>query len=136
MCDRLKVDLLKALHSGDDDGFDSILNRLGPDWDPNDPVYPRSGDTVIHLVARLGRIRALKSLVTTFGTRLNFDTPNTNDYKRPLHEAAQFSQHEIISELLRPSDTRQVKQHENCTILKKSPVKAHLFLTAMPYSRR
>ena len=118
MCDRLKGDLLEALHSGDDDGFDSILNRLEPFWDPNDPVYPRSGDTVIHLVARLGRLRALKSLVTTFGTRLNFDIPNTKDYKRPLHEAAQFSQHEIISELLRPSYTRQVKQLANRTVFK------------------
>ena len=93
------ADLLDCIHQGDDKRFLLALARLPPDFDPNVAVYPKSGDTLVHLIARLGRVQQFRALIDKF-PNVDINVANIKDAKRPLHEAAQFGKYEIIRELL------------------------------------
>ena len=97
---QLQPSLLDALHVGDDAKFFSVLEQLlqYPEYNPNDPIYPRSGDTLVHVMARLGRLSALRRLKQAFDP-LNLNPTNIQDAKRPLHEAAQFGRHRMVQAL-------------------------------------
>ena len=90
---------LDALHLGNDTAAIEALNLLGSNFDPNTVPY-RSGDSIVHLLARLGRTSILQLLLEKFGSYLNLE-PTNLEGKRPLHEAAQFGKHEIIELLLK-----------------------------------
>jgi len=93
------ADLLDCIHQGDDERFSLTLTRQPSDFDPNAAVYPKSGDTLMHLIARLGRVQQFLALLDKF-PNVDINAANVKDGKRPLHEAAQFGKHEVIRELL------------------------------------
>lgn len=90
---------LDALHLGNDEEAIKNLDILGSSFDPNIVLY-RSGDSLIHILARLGRTCILNILLTRYGTKLNLE-PTNLEGKRPLHEAAQFGKYEIVTILLK-----------------------------------
>ena len=91
--------LMDALHLGNDEDAVKNLDTLGSSLDPNIVPY-RSGDSLIHLLARLGRTCILNILIKRYGKKLNLE-PTNLEGKRPLHEAAQFGKFEIVEILLK-----------------------------------
>lgn len=62
-------------------------------------TYAKTGDSLIHVCARLGRSDLLNYIFSNWN--LNNVDINNYDGKTPLHEAAQFAQYEVIELLLR-----------------------------------
>lgn len=60
--------------------------------------FGRSGDTLLHYAARLGRVDIVEYLIEQVG--MDVEVYN-NDYKRPLHEAASMSHQACVNYLLR-----------------------------------
>ena len=87
-----------SLHVGSDTEVIKNLDAIGSNFDPNIAVY-RSGDTIIHILARLGRTSILLMLVERFSSVLNLESTNLEG-KRPLHEAAQYGKYETVKLLL------------------------------------
>lgn len=63
-----------------------------------DCVYSKTGDSALHVAARTGHLHVLKYLHDECG--MNIEQTNL-DGKRPLHEAAQYSQPDCVEYLLR-----------------------------------
>ena len=97
--------LTDALHVGNDDSFIQALSGLGKEFDPNMVPYRSAGDSLLHIIARLGRTSLLKFLIAEFGNvdqkkhNLNLELTNTEG-KTALHEAAQFGRYDIVEILL------------------------------------
>ena len=98
--------LTDALHVGNDDSFIQALSGLGKEFDPNMVPYRSAGDSLLHIIARLGRTSLLKFLIAEFGNvdqkkhNLNLELTNTEG-KTALHEAAQFGRYDIVEILLK-----------------------------------
>ena len=90
---------LDALHLGNDEEAIKNLDILGPSFDPNIVLY-RSGDSLMHILARLGRTCILNLLLKRYDKNLNLE-PTNLEGKRPLHEAAQFGKYDIVAILLK-----------------------------------
>ena len=90
--------LLEALNNGNNEEAIQRFNDMGVSFDPNVVPY-RSGDSLLHIIARLGKTNFLQLLVDKFGGRLNLEVAN-KEGKRPLHEASQFGRHEVVRILL------------------------------------
>lgn len=68
------------------------------DW--SDFRHPTSGDTALHVAARAGNLNVVKYLCECFDMpEFKIDVAN-KDMKRPLHEAAQFAQEDVLKYLL------------------------------------
>ena len=93
-------DFLRACHSGDIHKVKTLVEKHGiSDW--SDFRYVTSGDTALHVAAREGNINIVRYLCEEFNMlALKVDVTN-KDMKRPLHEAAQFAQEDILKYLLR-----------------------------------
>ena len=90
--------LLEALNNGNNEEAIQRFNDMGGSFDPNVVPY-RFGDSLLHIVARLGKTNFLQLLVDKFGGLLNLEVAN-KEGKRPLHEASQFGRHEVVRILL------------------------------------
>ena len=91
--------LLDALHVGNDTEIVEQIDILGSEFDPNVIVY-RSGDSILHMIARLGRTSALRLLLERFDHNVNIE-PTNLEGKRPLHEASQYGKYEIVELLIK-----------------------------------
>ena len=90
---------LDALHVGIDTEIVEKMDILGSEFDPNAIVY-RSGDSILHMIARLGRTSALRFLLERFYHNLNIEQTNLEG-KRPLHEASQYGKYDIVELLIK-----------------------------------
>lgn len=90
--------LFDALHIGNNEEAVRQMNDIGSLFDPNVVPY-RSGDSLLHIIARLGRTTILQILIEKFGANLNLEIAN-KEGKRPLHEASQFGRYEVVRILL------------------------------------
>lgn len=92
-------DFLRACHSGDLSRVETLVEKHGiRDW--SDFRHAASGDTALHVAAREGDMNIVKYLCERFDTpAFRVDVTN-RDMKRPLHEAAQFAQEDILKYLL------------------------------------
>ncbi|XP_018362324.1 PREDICTED: ankyrin repeat domain-containing protein 16-like [Trachymyrmex cornetzi] len=92
-------DFLRACHSGDIHKVKTLVEKHGiRDW--SDFRYVASGDTPLHVAAREGNVNIVRYLCEEFNMQA-FKVDVTNkDMKRPLHEAAQFAQEDILKYLL------------------------------------
>ena len=90
--------LLDALHLDNYEEAIRQMEGIGSTFDPNVVPY-RSGDSLLHIIARLGRTAFLQLLIENFGDDLNLEIAN-KEGKRPLHEASQFGRYEIVRILL------------------------------------
>ncbi|XP_048522030.1 ankyrin repeat domain-containing protein 16 isoform X2 [Dendroctonus ponderosae] len=61
-------------------------------------IYEKTGDTALHVAARLGHLTVIDYLLEEYAPQ-TVDVRNQND-KTPLHEAAQFGQWESVVKLL------------------------------------
>lgn len=92
-------DFLRACHSGDVHKVETLVEKHGiRDW--SDFRHATSGDTVLHVAAREGDMNVVRYLCEHFSmSAFKFNVTN-KDMKRPLHEAAQFAQEDILKYLL------------------------------------
>ncbi|XP_071636363.1 ankyrin repeat domain-containing protein 16 isoform X1 [Temnothorax longispinosus] len=92
-------DFLRACHSGDVHKVEALVEKHGIiDWSGFRHVA--SGDTALHVAAREGDTNIVRYLCERFDMP-SFKVNVTNkDMKRPLHEAAQFAQEDILKYLL------------------------------------
>ena len=60
-------------------------------------LFDRSGDTLLHIIARFGHLKILKHLLDHY--KVDLEVANL-DAKRPLHEAAQTGHSAIVAFLL------------------------------------
>lgn len=95
----LSRDFLRACQSGDLRRVETLVARHGiRDW--SDLRHAASGDTALHVAARIGDLNVVKYLCERFDMpRFKVDVAN-KDMKRPLHEAAQFAQEGVLNYLL------------------------------------
>lgn len=92
-------DLINSVHGDNLEKFKSELVKIGVDHDfhPKNCLYVKTQDNVIHVIAQLGRVDFMLEMLKVAPELL--ELPNL-DGKTPLHEAAQFSQFEIVKLLL------------------------------------
>ncbi|KAF5284150.1 hypothetical protein FQR65_LT00150 [Abscondita terminalis] len=84
---------VKILHATQTNDLDTIQKYRSVSW--GKVRYDKTGDTVLHVAARLGYADLLKYFLETASP----DVKNKDD-KTPLHEAAQFSRSDIVNILL------------------------------------
>ena len=92
-------ELVNSVHHHDLQKFKQILCQS--DYHPRLCVYSKTKDTLIHVIAQLGFVEFLEFIASQFPEDIKelFECKNV-DGKTPLHEAAQFSQTDIITFLL------------------------------------
>jgi len=95
----LPRDFLRACQSGDLRRVETLAEGRGiRDW--SDFRHTSSGDTALHVAARTGRLDVVKYLCEYFDTPEFIVNISNKDMKRPLHEAAQFAQEDVLRYLL------------------------------------
>ncbi|XP_032777373.2 ankyrin repeat domain-containing protein 16 isoform X2 [Daphnia magna] len=90
-----KQKILRAANRGEVEVLREIQDRCRLDW--NQCIYDKTGDSALHVASRAGYPLFLKYLHEEGGMSLeqaNFDG------KRPLHDAAQFSQFKCVEYLI------------------------------------
>ncbi|KAK4882034.1 hypothetical protein RN001_005353 [Aquatica leii] len=87
------AEILHATQINDIEFLKRTIKKSNLEW--CQVQYEKTGDTVLHIAARLGYLDLLKFFLETSSV----DVKNKDD-KTPLHEAAQFSQSEVIALLL------------------------------------
>lgn len=96
---KLSRDFLRACQSGDIHRVETLVERYGVrDW--SDFCHSTSGDTALHVAARAGNIYVVKYLCEHFDMPAFTVNVTNRDMKRPLHEAAQFAQKDVLKYLL------------------------------------
>ena len=92
-------ELISSVHHNDMQKFKEILCQR--DFHPRSCVYSKTKDSLIHIIAQLGRVEFLQLIASQFPEDIQelFECRNV-DGKTPLHEAAQNSQTDIINLLL------------------------------------
>lgn len=95
---RREIDkILCKLQSGDLTLLKQAIQKH-PNINLNDLLYQQTGDSAIHILARLGTPENLQYVLQTFTPEcVNY---RNNDDKTPLHEAAQFSKYENVQFLI------------------------------------
>jgi len=95
----LSRDFLRACESGDMSRVCILVDKYKiRDW--SHFRHFASGDTALHVAARAGNLNMVKYLYECFDMP-EFKVNVTNkDMKRPLHEAAQFAQDDVLKYLL------------------------------------
>lgn len=90
---------LRVCQSGDLHRVETLVATYGiRDW--CDFRHSDSGDTALHVAARTGNMKVVKYLCEHFDMpAFKIDVTN-KDMKRPLHEAAQFAQEDVLKYLL------------------------------------
>jgi len=106
-------DFLRACHSGDIHKVETLVEKHGIcDW--SDFRHVASGDTALHVAAREGNMNIVRYLCERFNMpAFKVDVAN-KDMKRPLHEAAQFAQENILKYLLEKGIVFFLSQLINC----------------------
>lgn len=95
----LSRDFLRACQSADVHRVETLVVRCGiNDW--SDFRHSASGDTALHVAARTGNLNIVKYLCECFDTPEFIINATNKDMKRPLHEAAQFAQEDVMKYLL------------------------------------
>jgi len=106
-------DFLRACHSGDIHKVETLVEKHGIcDW--SDFRHVASGDTALHVAARERNMNIVRYLCERFNMpAFKVDVAN-KDMKRPLHEAAQFAQENILKYLLEKGIVFFLSQLINC----------------------
>lgn len=88
--------ILRDIQHGD---FSSLqaLKAKDPHFHWSSIIYQKTGDTALHVAARLGHLTVIDYLLEYAPQTV--DVKNQND-KTPLHEASQFGQFESVAKLL------------------------------------
>lgn len=95
----LSRDFLRACQNEDIHRMKTLVDRYGVhDW--SDICHSTSGDTALHVAARMGNIHIVKYLCECFDMPAFKVNVTNKDTKRPLHEAAQFAQKNVLQYLL------------------------------------
>ncbi|XP_050449067.1 ankyrin repeat domain-containing protein 16-like [Cataglyphis hispanica] len=95
----LSRNFLRECQSGNIHRVETLVETYGVrDW--SDFCHSTSGDTALHVAARAGNIRIVKYLCECFNMPRFAVNVTNKDMKRPLHEAAQFAQEEVLRYLL------------------------------------
>ena len=92
-------ELINSVHHNDMQKFKEILCQS--DYHPRSCVYSKTKDSLIHVIAQLGRVEFLQFIASQFPEDIQelFECKNV-DGKTPLHEASQNVQTDIITLLL------------------------------------
>lgn len=92
-------DFLRTCHSGDVRKVETLVEKHGiRDW--SDFRHVASGDTALHVAVREGDMNVVRYLCERFNMPAFKVNVTNKDMKRPLHEAAQFAQEDILKYLL------------------------------------
>lgn len=96
----LSRDFLRACHNGKLWKVKILVKTHGiQDW--SDFRHAASGDTALHVATREGNLGIVRYLCEYFNDMPLFKANVVNkDMKRPLHEAAQFAQKNILQYLM------------------------------------
>lgn len=89
--------ILKEAQSGNLKPLEALKTE-NPDFHWSFLKYEKTGDTILHVAARLGDISLINYLLSYAPIGVNV---KNNDDKTPLHEACQFSQYETVDLLLK-----------------------------------
>ncbi|XP_018336326.1 ankyrin repeat domain-containing protein 16-like [Agrilus planipennis] len=92
-----KTKILREIHSGSLETL-TYMKETSPNVHWSEIRYEKTGDTILHVAARLGLVEIVKTLLKDY-TPKKTDCKN-NDDKTPLHEAAQFSKYCVCEVLL------------------------------------
>ncbi|XP_011870346.1 PREDICTED: ankyrin repeat domain-containing protein 16-like isoform X2 [Vollenhovia emeryi] len=92
-------DFLRSCHGGDVRKVEALVEKHGiRDW--SDFRHAASGDTALHVATREGDMNIVRYLCERFDMPAFKVNVANKDMKRPLHEAAQFAQKDILKYLL------------------------------------
>lgn len=95
----LSRNFLRACQSGDIYRLETLVKKYEiRDW--SDFRHLVSGDTALHMAARAGNLNMVKYLCEHFDAQVFKADVANKDMKRPLHEAAQFAQDDVLKYLL------------------------------------
>ncbi|EZA47517.1 hypothetical protein DMN91_002932 [Ooceraea biroi] len=95
----LSRNFLRACENGDIQRVETLVERHKiRDW--SDFRHSASGDTPLHMAARTGKLNVVKYLCECFDMPGFVINVTNKDMKRPLHEAAQFAQDDVLKYLL------------------------------------
>ncbi|XP_023343429.1 ankyrin repeat domain-containing protein 16 [Eurytemora carolleeae] len=104
MNEKIIKDLLSAAQEGNLKTFSNLLYQFNLNQDLGDfgkIAHKKSGDAILHILARNGHISCLRFLVQEFVGKKFVDLEIRNlDGKTPLHEACQQGEEEFVQELL------------------------------------
>ena len=94
-------DVQKILRDVQREQFQTLQHfvALHPNYHWTKLRYPKTGDTILHVLSRLNCVQIIEDLLQIFG-RDCVDCKN-NDNKTALHEAAQFARSESVEVLIK-----------------------------------